>query len=278
MSTSGAGPLSRRVPASYAPLWLVMAGTLAPTAAFAGETGPRFRTDLGLAGGVFDFLGSYQFVLLFTTLALGTALGRRKLGFLTLGSTAGTLLVGTSISLCAYLGYGIRYAVPGLVTTVFLNLFMFAVGLKVGPQFLAGLRQDGAKAVGIALVVVALNFAVVVDEHGSIEGVVTPSDILTAIAGELPEAAKEEPAEAVARDDSSWLVDGSMSIDDVERLLGKGNMRSGDDYTTLAGFVLAQLGHLPTTGEHFRWRAMRFEVVDMDGRRIDKLLIQRLAS
>jgi putative hemolysin len=122
-----------------------------------------------------------------------------------------------------------------------------------------------------------VHFAVIVDEHGSIEGVVTPSDILTAIAGELPEAASEEPAEAVARDDSSWLVDGSMSIDDVERLLERGNMRSGDDYTTLAGFVLAQLGHLPTTGESFRWRGFRFEVVDMDGRRIDKLLIHRLA-
>jgi len=122
-----------------------------------------------------------------------------------------------------------------------------------------------------------MHFAVIVDEHGSIEGVVTPSDILTAITGELPEAAREEAAEAVARDDSSWLVDGSMSIDDVERLLERGNMRSGDDYTTLAGFVLAQLGHLPATGESFRWRGMRFEVVDMDGRRIDKLLIQRLA-
>jgi len=123
-----------------------------------------------------------------------------------------------------------------------------------------------------------MHFAVIVDEHGSIEGVVTPSDILTAIAGELPESAQEEPAEAVARDDSSWLVDGSMSIDDVERLLGSGNMRSGDDYTTLAGFVLAQLGHLPTTGESFRWRGFRFEVVDMDGRRIDKLLVHRLAA
>jgi putative hemolysin len=123
-----------------------------------------------------------------------------------------------------------------------------------------------------------MHFAVIVDEHGSIEGIVTPSDILTAIAGELPEAASEEPAEAVARDDSSWLVDGGMSIDDVERLLKGGNMRSGDDYTTLAGFVLAQLGHLPTTGESFRWRGLRFEVVDMDGRRIDKLLIQRLAQ
>ena len=123
-----------------------------------------------------------------------------------------------------------------------------------------------------------MHFAVIVDEHGSIEGVVTPSDILTAIAGELPEAASEEPAEAVARDDSSWLVDGSMSIDDVERLLKQGNMRSGDDYTTVAGFVLAQLGHLPTTGESFRWKGMRFEVVDMDGRRIDKLLVQHLAQ
>ena len=123
-----------------------------------------------------------------------------------------------------------------------------------------------------------MHFAVIVDEHGSIEGVVTPSDILTAIAGELPEAASEEPAEAVARDDSSWLVDGGMSIDDVEHLLKGGNMRSGDDYTTLAGFVLAQLGHLPATGESFRWRGLRFEVVDMDGRRIDKLLVQRVAQ
>jgi putative hemolysin len=123
-----------------------------------------------------------------------------------------------------------------------------------------------------------MHFAVIVDEHGSIEGVVTPADILTAIAGELPETPSEVAAEAVARDDSSWLVDGGMSIDDVERLLGAGSMRSGEDYTTLAGFVLAQLGHLPATGESFRWRGLRFEVVDLDGRRIDKLLVQRLAQ
>lgn len=122
-----------------------------------------------------------------------------------------------------------------------------------------------------------MHFAVIVDEHGSIEGVVTPVDILTAIAGELPEAQSEETPEAVMRDDQSWLMDGRMPIDDVERLLGAGNMRSGDDYTTLAGFVLAQLGHLPAAGEHFRWRGLRFEVVDMDGRRIDKLLVHRQA-
>jgi len=121
-----------------------------------------------------------------------------------------------------------------------------------------------------------LNFAVVVDEHGSIEGIVTPGNILTAIAGDLPEAASEEVPEAVKRDDRSWLIDGRMAIDNVERLLACGNMRSGDDYTTLAGFVLAQLGHLPATAESFSWRGLRFEVVDMDDRRIDKLLVQRL--
>lgn len=141
-------------------LGVALAAAWGPATAFAGETGPGFRSDLGLAGGVLDFLGAYPFALLFATLALGTALGRAKLGFLTLGSTAGTLLVGTAISLWAYLGFGIRYAVPGLVTTIFLNLFMFAVGLKVGPQFLAGLRRDGAKGVAIALVVVSLNFAI----------------------------------------------------------------------------------------------------------------------
>jgi len=151
---SGATRHAPRLPSIVPACWLL------PGIALAGEAGPEFRTDLGLAGGVLDFLGSYPFVLLFVTLALGTALGRLRLGFLTLGSTAATLVAGIAISLWAYLGYGIRYAVPGLLTTVFLNLFMFAVGLKVGPQFLAGLRRDGAKGVAIAVVVVGLNFAI----------------------------------------------------------------------------------------------------------------------
>jgi putative transport protein len=141
-------------------LGLSMTSAMVPRAVFAGEAGPGFRADLGLAGGTLDFLASYPFVLLFITLALGTAVGRAKLGFVTLGSTAGTLLVGISISLWAYLGFGIRYTMPSLVTTVFLNLFMFAVGLKVGPGFLAGLRKDGAKGVAIAVLVVGLNFAI----------------------------------------------------------------------------------------------------------------------
>lgn len=134
--------------------------TLAPTSALASETGPAMRWDLGPAGAVLHFFSAQPFVLLFLTLALGTIVGRRKLGFVSLGSTAGTLLVGLMISLWAYLGYELKYQLPALLTTVTLNLFMFAVGLKVGPQFFAGLRLDGIKLVSVGLIVVGLNFVI----------------------------------------------------------------------------------------------------------------------
>jgi putative hemolysin len=116
--------------------------------------------------------------------------------------------------------------------------------------------------------------AIVVDEYGSFEGLVTPTDILTAIAGDLPEHATgtEEP-DAVRREDGSWLMDGMVGLDDAERLLNRRGMKEGHDYHTLAGFVLWRLGHVPTVGEHFEWNGLRFEVVDMDGRRIDRVLV-----
>jgi putative transport protein len=139
-----------------------LAAPLAFTAveAFGAETGPGLRWDLGPAGALLHFFGSQPFVLLFIALALGTIVGRRKLGFISLGSTAGTLLVGILISLWAWLGFEIKYQVPSLITTIFLNLFMFAVGLKVGPQFFAGLKLDGLKFAAVALVVVGLNFLI----------------------------------------------------------------------------------------------------------------------
>jgi len=124
----------------------------------------------------------------------------------------------------------------------------------------------------------AVHLAVVVDEHGSIEGMVTSTDVLRAIAGELPEFGDADLPEAIQRADDSWLIDGRLPIDEAERLLGRRDMSSGDDFTTIAGFVLAQLGRLPATAETFDWKDLRFEIVDMDGRRIDKLLVTRLAS
>jgi putative hemolysin len=124
----------------------------------------------------------------------------------------------------------------------------------------------------------AVHLAVVVDEHGSIEGIVTSTDVLQAIAGELPDFGDADTPEAVKRADDSWLIDGRLAIDDAERLLERRDMASGDDYTTIAGFVLAQLGRLPSTADSFDWKDLRFEVVDMDGRRIDKLLVQRIPA
>lgn len=118
------------------------------------------------------------------------------------------------------------------------------------------------------------HMALVVDEYGSFQGIVTPTDILESIAGEFPSEEEEGEESAVRRDDGSWLLDGRIPIDQVERLLERRDLNPDDeDFHTLAGFVLWQLGHVPSVGESFVWHDLRFEVVDMDARRIDRLLV-----
>ena len=117
------------------------------------------------------------------------------------------------------------------------------------------------------------HFAIVVDEYGVVEGVATPADVLAAIAGDLPERPDADLAEAVRREDGSWLVDGRIEVHRVEELLSVEPTALDGDYATLAGFVLWQLGHMPRVGEAFTSHGFRFEVVDLDGRRIDKILI-----
>jgi putative hemolysin len=119
------------------------------------------------------------------------------------------------------------------------------------------------------------DMAIVIDEYGSAEGIVTHNDILEMIVGALPtDRAPEEP-EITRRPDGSWLVDGMLSVIelkellDVEVLPGEKQIR----YQTLAGFILAQLGVIPTAGSNFDWEQFRFEVLDMDGNRVDKVLI-----
>jgi putative hemolysin len=119
-----------------------------------------------------------------------------------------------------------------------------------------------------------VHLAVVVDEYGAFEGIVTPSDLLAAIAGDIAEAGAEDAYEAHRRDDGSWLVDGLMPIHDVEHTIGlEGLLEHDETYQRLAGFVLSQMGKIPDTGDCFTWQDWRFEVIDMDGRRIDKVLI-----
>jgi putative transport protein len=196
----------------------------------AGEAGPGFRTDIGLLGGVLDFLGAQPFVLLFLTLALGTVVGRRQLAGISLGSTAGTLLVGILISLAAFLWYDIRYQVPALLTTVSLNLFMFAVGLKVGPQFFSGLRLDGVKFVVIALVVVLLNFAIVFGASkaigvapgfatGLISGSMTDTAVIGAATGAV-ESGSYRPPEGVTPEGVIGNVAAGYAITYLFSLIG----------------------------------------------------------
>jgi putative hemolysin len=118
-----------------------------------------------------------------------------------------------------------------------------------------------------------LHMAVVVDEYGSIEGIVTITDILESIAGDLPEPGEAAEADAVRRDDGSWLVNGWMPVDAFEDAVGVRGLRDRGSFDTLAGFVLQGIGHIPTPGEWFEHDGVRFEVMDMDGRRIDKVLV-----
>lgn len=123
-----------------------------------------------------------------------------------------------------------------------------------------------------------LHLAIVLDEHGSFEGIVTPLDILDALAGALPEGRADEEPDFTKRSDGSWLVDGRAAIDTIERHFSLPGMSKQGDFATLAGFVLQQLGRLPEEGENFEWQGWRFEVIDLDGRRIDKVLMQKLSD
>jgi putative hemolysin len=116
--------------------------------------------------------------------------------------------------------------------------------------------------------------ALVHDEHGSFEGVVTPSDILEAITGSFRADLHEEEPDAVQRADGSWLLSGSMPIDEAAEKLGI-TLAANRNYHTVAGLVLSEAEHVPTVGEVIETLGWRFEVVDMDGRRIDKVLAAR---
>jgi putative hemolysin len=120
----------------------------------------------------------------------------------------------------------------------------------------------------------SVHLGVVTNEYGGIEGLVTPADILKAIAGDLPEMGSRDSAGAQQREDGSWLMDGHLPIHEAERVLSRRDLSRGENYNTMAGFVLWHLGRMPVSGEKLAWRDLSIEVVDMDGLVIDKLLIE----
>jgi len=113
------------------------------------------------------------------------------------------------------------------------------------------------------------------DEYGHLDGIVTPGSILSALAGAFAHDIEEgEEPPCLEREDGSWLVSGSATADLLADRIGV-NMPNEREYSTVAGFALSVLKRIPETGEVFKFDGYRFEVVDMDGRKIDKLLVNR---
>jgi putative hemolysin len=119
------------------------------------------------------------------------------------------------------------------------------------------------------------HMALVVDEYGVIQGLVTLNDIMSEIVGDVPAGPGEDDPQAVQREDGSWLLDGMLPVDEFFELFDMEEWESEErgSYQTLGGFVITHLGRIPAAADHFEWQGMRVEVMDMDGNRVDKVLV-----
>jgi putative hemolysin len=112
----------------------------------------------------------------------------------------------------------------------------------------------------------------VIDEFGSLQGLITLDDIIEEIVGDI-----EVEQQATQRQDGSWLLDGLLPVDDFKDIFKLGELPHETEYESLSGFVMMNLGRVPQAADHFEWNGLRFEVMDMDGRRVDKVLVSTLA-
>lgn len=119
------------------------------------------------------------------------------------------------------------------------------------------------------------HMAMVIDEYGGIQGLVTLNDILEAIVGDIPSSDEAAEPPVIQREDGSWLLDGMLPVDEFKELFHLAQLPEEErgGYQTLGGLVMAHLGRIPTSADHFEWGGLRLEVVDMDGHRVDKVLV-----
>jgi putative hemolysin len=122
------------------------------------------------------------------------------------------------------------------------------------------------------------HMALVVDEYGVVAGLVTLHDVMEAMVGEVPTVEEPQDAAVVQREDGSWLLDGMLPKAELMRLLGLRDLPEAEEYSTLGGFVMERLGRIPAVSDHFEYGGLRFEVMDMDGHRVDKVLVAPRAS
>lgn len=126
----------------------------------------------------------------------------------------------------------------------------------------AAIKAGGAKS------------ALILDEYGGVSGLISLSDLVESIVGDMPGTGNEDEPDIIRRQDGSYLVDGSLTLDRFSQVLGLG-LEHFEDYDTVAGLVLDRMGAIPRAGEKCRWDDFVFEVLDMDGNRIDKILVTR---
>ena len=121
------------------------------------------------------------------------------------------------------------------------------------------------------------HMALIINEYGGMEGLVTISDVVEAILGAVEATGREEEPSIVQREDGSWLIDGMWSVDEFQETFGFRDLPARDelDYQTVGGMIMAILGQVPGVGSHVEFGGYRLEVVDMDGRRVDKVLVQK---
>ncbi len=124
------------------------------------------------------------------------------------------------------------------------------------------------------------HIALIVDEFGMVQGLVSLIDVMEAIVGDIPTHGRKGTPEVKQRDDGSWLVDGTLVISDLKELMKVDELPHEEeaDFQTLAGFVLTHFGRVPSAGDHFEVGGWRFEVMDMDRHRVDKVLIMAAAK
>ena len=125
-----------------------------------------------------------------------------------------------------------------------------------------------------------IHLALVVDEYGVVQGLVTLNDILIEIVGDVPSAGELEDPQAVQREDGSWLLDGMLPVDEFFKIFDINELAFDNrgSYQTLGGFVITHLGRIPSATDHFEWEHLRFEVMDMDGNRVDKVLVMQISN
>ncbi|MBL8018261.1 MAG: HlyC/CorC family transporter [Leptospirales bacterium] len=123
------------------------------------------------------------------------------------------------------------------------------------------------------------HLALVADEYGGVEGIITISDIIESLVGNLPSGDRADEQMIVTRPDGSWLIDGMTGVQDLKRILSVSDLPEEESgFETMAGLVMAKMGRIPGVADSFEWGGYRFEVIDMDRHRIDRVLVSRIAD